>query len=104
MPGAAVVYRTGQRHTSFDKRGTVHFDIIAAVQVGQWEQAQAQLDEYLDIDGPRSIQVALEADESLGGASEGLIVGDSEYAIDIDLNATDYLAGRVPVEVWVVYP
>ena len=67
-------------HQAFETMGnpegqfTWSLTVQAFAAGGLSESAQILLDELLDVSGPHSVKAAIEADKTLGGASEGLIV------------------------------
>lgn len=102
-PGAIVLPISGEAHSSYDHRSTIHFEIVVAVSAAAGRASQNALDAYLAPAGAGSIQTALEADGTLGGAAEGLIVHgwrDYEYLRIADVDA---ISVTFDVEVWVVW-
>ena len=62
--------------------------------------AQEQLDDYMSWDGKKSLRKAIEADRTLGGVCDDLIVTNAENLTNIDANDTLYLAVDFKVTVY----
>jgi hypothetical protein len=64
------------------------------------QQAQRQVDAWLSWDGPQSIRQALEADRSLGGAINTLVVTGATALSSMQIGDSEYLTATVSVAVW----
>lgn len=94
----------GDPHTTFAGRGSFFFDIImvgGALQQGL-VKAQDKLDGYMDLSGANSLVGAIEADATLGGNAETVLVGSWTDYGEIIINSLEYMAARLPIEVCVV--
>jgi hypothetical protein len=98
-PGAAVIPRS-RAIFSQDGLWRYQFAIWLYVNPSDLIAAQAAFDQYLTGSGPRSIEAAVEADQSLGGIAQyAIVTGWSEYAMLIDVAGGQLLGGRIDVEV-----
>ena len=62
--------------------------------------AQDALDQYMSWSGTQSLRAAIEADPTLGGVCDTLIVTGAENLTNIDANDTLYLAVDFKVTVY----
>jgi hypothetical protein len=67
------------------------FSITVVVQRASERTAQEKLDGYVAYDGAQSVRRALEADRTLGGVVQDLIVTGATNITNIDANDTLYL-------------
>ncbi len=100
---AAIVRPSGMDyHESLSGKCALTFDVLllaAPIQPGL-DRAQKALDGYLDDSGPTSVKAAIEADGTLGGVADDLVVtGWRDYG-SLEVNGTDYLGVRIEVQVW----
>ena len=87
--------------TGFATGGVVmNFTITLVVNRAAERVAQDQLDQYMSWDGAKSLRAAIEADRTLGGVCEDLIVTNAENLTNIDANDTLYLAVDFKVTVY----
>ena len=97
-PSAAVIPRSRELMT-MDGVYRYTFAIWVYVNPSDTVRAQTQIDEYLTEDGSRSIEAAIEADQSLGGIAQYCIVtGWSEYARFVDIAGGQLLGAEINVE------
>jgi hypothetical protein len=99
LPAALVRRSEGPTRTTFDRRAVVTMEITVAVVIADLVRAQDALEEYTDLTGANSIMAALEADETLGGAAEMLLIGSWDGDSDQPLAGVSYLGASLPVEV-----
>jgi hypothetical protein len=99
------VHRTGiTPHTTLATRGCVKLNLLVGVSPAQGsERAQAALEAYQDMTGASSIIAALEADETLGGAAEHLLIGDWSPDQAIEFGGQPFDGATLPVEIHYVY-
>lgn len=103
-PPAAMIRRMrGVPHTTFAGNGMLRFEIAALVDAADFERAQADLDEYTDLSGTNSIVAAIEADPTLAGVAEYVIVGEWDEDNEFEYGGVPYLGARLPVEVHVTF-
>jgi hypothetical protein len=59
--------------------GMVIYEVTVYLIVGRYsdERAMSDLDDYLAFSGPKSLRAALEADQSLGGVAQNIVVASS---------------------------
>jgi hypothetical protein len=62
--------------------------------------AQEELDKYTAFSGAQSVRAAIEADRTLGGVADDLIVGSASNFTNIDANYTLYLTMDFKVTVY----
>ena len=87
--------------TGFATGGVVmDFTITVVVQRSVERVAQDALDKYMTWDGTQSIRAAIEADRTLGGVCEDLIVNSAGNFTNIDANDTLYLTVDFKVTVY----
>ena len=67
------------------------FTVTVVVQRASERTAQDKLDGYLAYSGTQSVRAALEADRTLGGVVQDLIVTGATNITNIDANDTTYL-------------
>jgi hypothetical protein len=67
------------------------FSVTVVVQRASERSAQDKLDGYVAYDGTQSVRAALEADRTLGGVVQDLIVTGATNITNIDANDTLYL-------------
>jgi hypothetical protein len=98
-PAAAVIPRSKAR-LSFDDDAVYQLSVWVYVNPSDLNRAQTQIDDYLSDEGSKSIEAAIEADPSLGGAAESTtVIGWSEYAQLVTIGDGQLLGGRIDVEV-----
>lgn len=68
----------------------MNFTITLIVTRASERSAQDALDQYMAWDGSKSVRAAIEADRTLGGVCDDLIVMNSENLTNIDANDTLY--------------
>jgi hypothetical protein len=78
----------------------MNFTITLVVNRAAERVAQDQLDQYMTWDGAKSLRAAIEADRTLGGVCDDLIVTNAENLTNIDANDTLYLAVDFKVTVY----
>ena len=87
--------------TGFQDGGVVmNFTVTLVVNRASERTAQDQLDQYMAWNGAKSLRTAIEADKTLGGVCEDLIVNGAENLTNIDANDTLYLAVDFKVTVY----
>jgi hypothetical protein len=87
--------------TGMNNGGVVmNFTITLVVNRAAERVAQDQLDQYMSWDGAKSLRAAIEADRTLGGVCDDLIVTNAENLTNIDANDTLYLAVDFKVTVY----
>lgn len=81
---------------------TYVFSLFAVMSKGmEDENWESSLDEYLAVDGRLSIEAALHADKTLGGAVEMLDVeGFDQYGQEMPINGIGHAGARLVVRVW----
>ena len=98
-PSAAVIPRSRTTMTQ-DGLWRYQFSIWVYVNPSDLTKAQTAFDEYMTEYGSRSIEAAIEADQSLGGVAHyAIVTGWSEYATLVDIAGGQLLGGRIDVEV-----
>jgi hypothetical protein len=87
-------------HRAFNG-GDVVFNVAVIVIVGRYldRTADALLDKYLSYSGTGSIREALEADKTLGGICQTLIVQSSANVTSLNAGDAEFLEVRFLVEV-----
>ena len=78
----------------------MNFTVTLVVNRASERTAQEQLDDYMSWDGKKSLRKAIEADRTLGGVCDDLIVTNAENLTNIDANDTLYLAVDFKVTVY----
>ena len=78
----------------------MNFTVTLVVNRASERTAQDQLDQYMAWDGKKSLRKAIEADRTLGGVCDDLIVTNAENLTNIDANDTLYLAVDFKVTVY----
>lgn len=76
-PAAVIVTPTIEYHRSFNAEGALRqydFKIYVMVAQGLFDEAAYTLDTYADPTSPTSVRAAVEADPTLGGVCDSLIV------------------------------
>lgn len=87
--------------TGMSSGGVVmNFTVTLIVNRAVERTAQDQLDKYMSWDGAQSLRAAIEADRTLGGVCDDLIVTNAENLTNIDANDTLYLAVDFKVTVY----
>jgi hypothetical protein len=87
--------------TGMNNGGVVmNFTVTLVVNRAAERVAQDQLDRYMSWDGAKSLRAAIEADRTLGGVCDDLIVTNAENLTNIDANDTLYLAVDFKVTVY----
>lgn len=81
--------------------GDVVMNWTIYVVVGRWldRTAHAALDDYLSYSGAKSIRAAIEADQTLGGVCQTLIVRSGADITSLDANGAQFLVIQLQVEV-----
>lgn len=81
--------------------GDVVMDWTVFVVVGRWldRTAHAALDDYLSYSGSKSVRAAVEADKTLGGVCQTLIVRSGADITSLDANGAQFLVIQLQVEV-----
>jgi hypothetical protein len=81
--------------------GDVVMDWTVFVVVGRWldRTAHAALDDYLSYSGSKSVRAAVEADTTLGGVCQTLIVRSGADITSLDANGAQFLVIQLQVEV-----
>jgi len=98
-PSAAVIPRSVTVPLSWDQDATYRFAIWVYVNSQDFTRAQSSIDEYLSVDGPKSIEAAIEADPSLGGIAQSAhVTGWSDYAQIVEIGDAKVLGCRIDVE------
>ena len=82
--------------------GGVVMDFTITIVVGRASErtAQDELDKYTAFSGAQSVRAAIEADRTLGGVCDDLIVGSSSNFTNLDANDTVYLTMDFNVTVY----
>lgn len=78
----------------------MNFTITLIVNRASERTAQDQLDQYMSFSGAQSLRAAIEADRTLGGVCDDLIVTNAENLTNIDANDTLYLTVDFKVTVY----
>ena len=87
--------------TGFASGGVVmDFTVTVVVQRSSERTAQDKMDQYMAWDGAQSVRAAIEADRTLGGVCEDLIVISGGNFTNIDANDTLYLTVDFKVTVY----
>ena len=76
------------------------FTVTVIVTRASERTAQDALDNYTAFSGAQSVRAAIEADRTLGGVCDDLIVGSASNFTNIDANDTLYLAMDFKVTVY----
>lgn len=81
--------------------GDVVMDWTVYVIVGRWldRTAHAALDDYLSYSGSKSVRAAIEADPTLGGVCQTLIVRSGADITSLDAGGAQFLVIQMQVEV-----
>ena len=81
--------------------GDVVMDWTVFVIVGRWldRTAHTALDDYLSYSGSKSVRAALEADLTLGGVCQTLIVRSGADITSLDAGGAQFLVIQMQVEV-----
>jgi hypothetical protein len=88
-----------RHHETTDGAHTYRFRVFAYLDPTDLNRAQTQLDDYLSDEGSNSISQVLEADSTLGGAVDDLMVlGGSDYGM-VDVGGGQMLAGAVEIDI-----
>ena len=78
----------------------MNFTVTLIVNRSVERTAQDELDKYMSFSGAQSLRAAIEADRTLGGVCDDLIVTNAENLTNIDANDTLYLAVDFKVTVY----
>ena len=78
----------------------MNFTVTLVVNRASERTAQDELDKYMSFSGAQSLRAAIEADRTLGGVCDDLIVTNAENLTNIDANDTLYLAVDFKVTVY----
>lgn len=101
MPSMAYpVLEQVNYHSTFSG-GVVTMDYQVHVIVGRWTDrtAHALLDNYLSYDGASSIRAALEADKTLGGVVQAILVASSANISSVSQGDQEFLEIQFQVTV-----
>jgi hypothetical protein len=81
--------------------GDVVMDWTVYVVAGRWldRTAHAALDDYLSYSGSKSVRAAIEADPTLGGVCQTLIVRSGADITSLDAGGAQFLVIQMQVEV-----
>ena len=102
-PAAVVVTPSITYHASFAADGALKqysFRIMVLVAQGLLDEAAHSLDEFADPTGVRSIRAAVEADTTLNGYAESLIVTDFRPLNAEEVASLQYWGGSFDVIVY----
>lgn len=93
-PPVAIVQLQQVTYHRAMQGGSSEWEFLVAVVAGRMgdRAAQRQLDSWISYDGPYSIRAAIEADPTLGGACETLIVTDMVSVRPITTGDASYLS------------
>jgi hypothetical protein len=98
-PAAAVIPRSRELLT-MDGQWRYRFEVWLYVNPSDLNRAQTAIDEYLTEDGSKSIEAAIEGDQTLGGVAEyAVVTGWSQYARLVDIAGGQMLGAQIDVEV-----
>ena len=98
-PSAAVIPR-GRSLSTFDGCWLYTFAVWVYVNPSDLNQAQLLMDNFLSTDDSKSIELAIEGDQSLGGVAHyAVVTGWSDYAQLVDIAGGQLLGARIDVEV-----
>jgi len=99
-PFAYPVLNRIEYHRAY-QGGDVVMDWSVFVVVGRYTDrtAHAMLDDYLSYSGSKSVRAAIEADKTLGGVCQTLIVRSGLDISSLDANGADFLQIQMQVEV-----
>lgn len=100
-PAAAVLPRSWRYHDTFDDKMRWEFEVHIYVSPGQdLNRAQTAFDAYISPTGTNSVKAAIEADPTLGGIADYvMVIGGEAYASLVDFGGAQLLGGFVRVEV-----
>lgn len=100
-PFAYVSLNTISYHGAF-QGGMQEMEWNVTVVVGRWvdRQANARLDEYAAFSGAKSVRAAIEADKTLGGVCDTLIVQSSASISSLEAGDADFLTVDFQVTVY----
>lgn len=101
-PPLAVITRASVDYSQAMSGGLTEWDMQVQLVAGRMadQQSQRQIDAWLSWDGQQSVRKAIEADRSLGGAVQTLIVTRADAMISMQIGDGEYLAVTVNVTVW----
>lgn len=101
-PPLAVITRASVDYSQAMSGGLTEWDMQVQLVAGRMadQQSQRQIDAWLSWDGQQSVRKAIEADRSLGGAVQTLIVTRADAMNSVQIGDSDYLAVTVNVTVW----
>jgi hypothetical protein len=98
-PSAAVIPRSRELRT-FDGAWLYRFSVWVYVNSSDLNQAQQLIDNFLSVDDSKSIELAIERDQSLGGIADyAVVTGWGDYAQLVDIAGGQLLGARIDVEV-----
>lgn len=100
-PFAYVTLNTISYHGAF-QGGMQEMEWTVSVVVGRWVDRKANdlLDEYASYSGERSIRAAIEADKTLGGVCDTLVVQSSASISSLEAADADFLTIDFQVTVY----
>jgi len=101
-PPMAVITRATVDYQKAMSGGLTEWSMQVQLVAGRMadQQAQRQVDAWLSWDGPQSVRQALEADRSLGGAVNTLVVTEATALTAVQIGDSEYLTVTVNVTVW----
>ena len=100
-PAAIVRPLHGRFRSALSGHPQTAFEILMVVSLPRLDKAQDALDPYLSETGAQSIFAALEADRTLGGVADDILVGTADqdwrdYG-GVTLGGVEYLSARIDV-------
>lgn len=102
-PAAVIVTPSITYHGTFKSSNALNtyaFRVIVLVAQSLVDEAAHTLDTYADPTAPTSIRAAIEADPTLGGAAEGLVVESFRPLNSEDVASLQYWGGEFSVTVY----
>jgi hypothetical protein len=102
-PAAVVVTPSITYHASFAADGALKqyaFRVMVLVAQGLLDEAAHNLDEFADPTGVMSVRAAIEADTTLGGSAESLIVTDFRPLNAEEVASLQYWGGNFDVTIY----
>lgn len=105
-PVAIVRPLEGTFHETFDEQVTYQLEITILLQLGHLQAGQEQLDAYIATSGTSSIKAAIEAEPTLGGSADSVMVkgwrdyGGLRVGEAPDGSGPEYLGVKFYVEVF----
>lgn len=100
-PPAALVRPTSISYAeAFDGLTQYFFEVVLVVRNTNLRSGQEQLDEYVSPSGDRSVQTAVELDQTLGGISDIVNVARAHDYGELFVGEAKYLGVIFDVEIW----